>query len=281
MRESRVTLTKCLAVRRSGVVPTLYWWTLPLPVHRLVELYPDALTGARALVWPSHAVTRAADLHPRVLPGDVALVADPGALLAARDQGRVAPCTIALFPAGIADTELEKRAAGMRDGFENLPFTIALRPEGDGRARHHYCFRVPGKVIAALEFLALERGFGGNAGQVEMALLQGLNLRPAQSTALQLRLLDGRALLGGISAGGRRRITYLESGKGFTGVDENLPFRRALEARLREAWRRFPVGVVMFAGLPFFIAAFWIARAAGRPGASATAASPPGSAASR
>lgn len=270
-----VVLTKDLAVRRSDVVPTLYWWTLPLPVQRLPALYADALAGARALVVPAAALGGSTAVAARVLPGGVALVADCAALLLARDQGRVGPCTIAFFPPGTPDTVLEARAPEMHAGFEKLPFTIALRPERDGRARHHYCFRVPGKVIAALEVLALQREFGGNHGQVEMALLQGLQLRPGQSVPLQLVLQHGQAALCGTSSGGRRRVTHLESGKGYTGVYDEVTFPEALRRRAREGWRRFPVGVVMFAGLPFFIAVFWIARWAGRSGARATAAPAP------
>lgn len=271
MQEPSVTLTKSLAVRRSDRAPSLYWWTLPLPVQHLARLYADSLAGARALVWPAQAVAAAPEVPARPM-GEAAIVEAGAALLVARDQGRVAPCTIAFFPAGIGDVELARHAAGSPAELERLPFTIALRPEGDGRARHQFCFRVPGKVLSALEYLALERGFGGNAGQVEMALLQGLQLRPGQSAALQLVLSGGKAALCGAAAGGRRRITYLVSGTGYTGTYEEIPFRAALRARLREAWRRFPVGVVMFVGLPFFIAAFWIARWAGRPGARATAA---------
>jgi hypothetical protein len=202
-------------------------------------------------------------------------------LLTARDQGRVAPCTVAVFPPSTTDADFENHAVAMRDGFEKLPFTIALRPEGDGRARHHYCFRVPGKVVTALEHLALERGFGGNPAQVEAALLQGLQLRPGQRLELQFVLRDGKATLCGTSSAGRRCVTYLESGKGYTGTCEAMPFGTALQERTREAWRRFPVGVVLFAGLPLFIAAFWIGRWAGRPGARATAAvAPPESASS-
>ena len=281
MPDPAVVLTKFVAVRRSPVVPALHWWTLPLPVQRLAGLYADLIAGAGALVSPGQAVGAGAQVAARLLPGDVALVADGAALLTARDQGRVAPCTIAFFPPGMSDADLETHAAAMRDALETLPFTIALQPEGDGRARHHYCFRVPGKVVLALEHLALERGFGSHPEQVEKALVQGLQLRPGQRLELQLVLRDGKASLGGASSTGRQSVKYLESGKGYTGSSAALPFGTALRDHTREAWRRFPVGVVMLAGLPVFIAAFWIGRWAGRPGARATAAvTPPGSVAS-
>jgi hypothetical protein len=180
------------------------------------------------------------------------------------------PCTIAFFPPTTSDEDLERRCGEMHHALEKLPFTLALRPDGDGRARHHFCFRVPGKVIAVLEHLALGRGFGGNPGQVEMAFLQGIQLRPGHRADLQILLQSGTAALVRDQDGGRRRVTFLESGKGYTGVYEEVPLRDALRARVREGWRRFPVGIVMFVGLPFFIASFWVARWLGRPGARAT-----------
>jgi hypothetical protein len=253
-------LTKFVGVRRSDRVPTLYWWSLPLGLDRVARLYADQLPGARAVVQPAAALGSAADaLGSRPLAGDAALVADVAQLLRARAEGGVAPCTIAVFPPTTSDAELERRAAEVATDLERLPFTIALRPEGDGRARHRFCFRVPGKVIVALEHLALDRGFGGNPGQVEMALLQGIALRPKHAAHLQLVMSRGGATLVGRDASGRRRVTLLESGRGYVGVYDDMSLADALRERIREAWRRFPVGVVMFAGLPVFIAAFWIA----------------------
>jgi hypothetical protein len=265
------TLTKSLKVRRSNDVPTLYWWTLPAPLRWLASLDPGALAGARALVFPAAALGTARE-GVRLVGAGVALVTDVAALLAARDDGAVAPCTIAIFPPTTTDADLERRAHEMSRGLERLPFTIALQPDGDGRARHHFCLRVPGKVLGVVEELALGRGFGGNAGQVEMALLTGLRLRPGRSIALELVMQDGRASLQATDPSGRRRITFLESGKGYTGVYENLAMADAVRLRAREAWRRFPVGVVMFVGLPLFIATFWMARLLGRSGAKAATA---------
>jgi hypothetical protein len=118
---------------------------------------------------------------------------------------------------------------------------------------------VPGRAIAAQEELALGRRFGAAPGQLEMALLQGLALQPGGSTRLRLVLQDGSARLVRDEAGARRRLTLLHAGQGYTGVREEVSLSAALRARCREDWRRFPVGVVMFAGLPFFIAAFWLA----------------------
>jgi hypothetical protein len=83
---------------------------------------------------------------------------------------------------------------------------------------------------------------------------------------LRLEMRDGGATLCGPSAGGRQRVQYLEAGKGYTGVYEELSLRDAVGERWREAWRRFPIGVVMFVGLPFFIAAFWARALVTRPG---------------
>jgi hypothetical protein len=258
-------LQKFVVVRRSDEVPTLYWWTLPVGPRAIAALYADALQQARAVVHPASALAGLeAELRADPWPGGTARVREVGALLAARDQGRVGPCTIAFFPPTVRDDDLERRVAQLRSELERLPFTIAMVPEGDGRARHHYCFRVPGKVIQALEHLALGRGFGGNSGQVEMALLQGLGLRPNHAAPLRLVLQGGGAALVGLDGSGRRRVTYLESGKGYTGVYDELSMREAIGERLRESWRRFPIGVVMFVGLPFFIAAFWIGSLAQR-----------------
>lgn len=265
-------LQKFVSVRRSDAVPTLYWWSLPVGPRAIATLYADALEHARAVVSPAAALRGLEDeLGATPWPGDTACVSEALALLAARDAGRVGPCTIAFFPPTVRDDELERRVARLQSELERLPFTIAMVPEGDGRARHRYCFRVPGKVIQALEHLALGRGFGGNSGQVEMALLQGLGLRPSHAAALRLVMRGGTAALVGIDGAGRRRVTYLESGKGYTGVYEELSMRDAIGERVRESWRRFPIGVVMFVGLPFFIAAFWIGNlvqrgAAGRSG---------------
>jgi hypothetical protein len=257
-------LTKFVSVQRSDRAPTLYWWSLPLGLADVARLFADQLPGARAVVHPASALGAAAvDLHARDLPGGAALVPDVAALLVARDAGRVRPCTIAVFPPTTRDEDLQTRA-DWAAALERLPFTIAIQPDGDGRARHRFCLRVPGKVIAAIEHLAHERRFGGNPGQVEMALLQGLALRPKHTAQLQLVLRDGAATLVRIDASGRRRVTLLESGKGYTGATSVMPLSEALRERAREARRRFPVGVVMFIGLPFFIASFWIASWARR-----------------
>lgn len=262
------SLTKQVSVQRSNRVPTLYWWSLPLRLRDAATLFSGGLATARAVVHPASALgNEAAALGAQLWPGDTARVTDVGALLEARDEGRVAPCTIAIFPATVRDDELEPRMTRFHDDLERLGFTIAIVPDGDGRARHHFCFRVPGQVIVALEHLAHGRGFGGNPGQVEMALLSGLQLRPKHQASLRLVLQNGGTMLLGEGAGGRRRITYLESSKGYTGVFEDLSLREFAGERAREAWRRFPVGVVMFIGLPFFIATFWIHSLMTRRGA--------------
>ena len=252
-------MQKFVSVRRSNRLPTLYWWSLPLAPRTVATLFADALENARAVVHPASALAGfEQELGVRPWLGGTARVERVGALLAARDDARLGPCTIAIFPPTARDEDLERRVARFEEELERLPFTIAMVPDGDGRARHHFCFRVPGKVIAALEHLALDRGFGGNSGQVEMALLQGLALRPNQVAALRLVMQGGGASLVGIDASGRRRVVHLESGKGYAGVLETLSMRDALGERIREGWRRFPIGVVMFVGLPFFIATFWI-----------------------
>lgn len=250
------TLHKFLSVQRSNRVPTLYWWTLPLSPRDVATLYADSLVEARAVVHPASALGGAVSSTP--WPGGTARVADVPALLEARHEGRVGPCTIAIFPPTVRAADLERRLDRFPDELERLGFTIAMIPEGDGRAQHRFCFRVPGKVIRALEHLALGRAFGGNPGQVEMALLQGLALRPNHSAPLRLVMQDGSATLVGRTADGRKRVHYLESGKGYTGQYEILSMRDAVHERWKEGWRRFPVGVVMFIGLPFFIGAFWL-----------------------
>jgi hypothetical protein len=253
------SLVKHVSVQRSNRVPTLYWWSLPLRLRDAAALFADGLGGARAVVHPASALrAEGAALGARPAPGGAAWVSEVAALLEGRDDGRIDPCTIAIFPPTIRDHEIEPRLQPFHAELERLGFTIAVVPEAEGRARHRFCFRVPGKVIVALEHLAHGRGFGGNPGQVEMALLGGLQLRPKHSAHLQLVLEGGEVQLVGSGGGGRQRITYLESNKGYTGVYEERSWQAAAGERAREAWRRFPVGVVMFIGLPFFIAAFWL-----------------------
>ncbi len=253
-------LVKFIRVRRSNRVPTAYWWSLPLGLPRFGALYAEALAGARMLVRPASALgDHARELGAEPSAGGAASLHDVPRFLALRGEGRVGPCTAALFPATVSEAEIAARSFDRRTELERLPFTIAIVPCGDGRARHEYCFRVPGKVIAALEDLALGRRFGGDPGRLEMAMLHGLGLRPGQSAELRLEMESGGACLVRIEAGGRRRLTLLQSGKGYTGTRESLSLGAALRERWRESWRRFPVGVVMFVGLPLFIATFWIA----------------------
>jgi hypothetical protein len=248
-----------MAVRRSNRVPTLYWWSLPLGPRDAGTVWRAELAGARAVVHPASALDSwRAGAAVRDWPGDTALVGDIAGLLAAREEGRVGACTMAFFPPTARDADLEPRMARFDADLERLPFTIAMRPDGDGPARHHYGLRVPGKIIAGLEHLALGRSFGGSPGQVEMALLQGLALRPGRAARLRLVMQGGGAVLLGIERGGRRRIQYLEAGKGYTGIATDLALGEALGERWREAVRRFPVGVVVLTGLPLFIAAFWL-----------------------
>ena len=266
-------LTKFVAVERSSRVPALYWWTLPLPLRVLAAVNAEALAATRAVVYPGAAIGAAtAEVGAETGPNGTALVANVQALFEASDAGRIGPCTIAVFPAAFRGPGLEALAARLPSDLETLPFAIALRADGDGRARHHFCFRVPGKVIAALEHLALGRSFGGNPAAVEMALLQGLRLRAKQRSRLRLVMHAGEAALVGQDSSGRNRITYLETGKGYTGIYEPVRLADALGDRAREAWRRFPIGVALFIGLPFFIATFWIATLMGRSGAQATSA---------
>lgn len=264
-----IALQKSVAVRRSNRVPTLYWWSLPLGPRDAGAVWADALAGARAVVHPAAALGSWREgAAVRDWPGDTALVGDVAGLLAAREDGRVGPCTMAFFPPTARDADLEPRMARFASELERLPFTIALIADGASPARHHYGLRVPGKVIAGLEHLVLGRTFGGNPGQVEMALLQGLALRPGHAAQLRLVMQGGGAALVGIDRAGRRRVQYLDAGKGYTGISEDLSLGEALGERWREAVRRFPVGVVMVAGLPLFLAAFWIGSLLSRRGPS-------------
>lgn len=239
-----VTCTKFIAVQRSDRAPTLHWWSLPMPLAALATIAPDQLAGAYAVVH-SHA--------------GVAVVEDLAALFAACDNGRMTECTIAVFPAAITQAQLRPRLANFVADLEHLPFTIAIRPDGGGRGRSRFCFRVPGKVIAAIEHIALGRGFGGNQGQVEMAFLQGLALRPKQRADLRLVLHEGGAKVEQDFARGHRQVIWLASGRGFVCERTEIAWPDVIRSRFREDARRFPVGRVMFVGLPFFIATFWIA----------------------
>ncbi|MFQ5599237.1 MAG: hypothetical protein ACE5G2_01645 [Candidatus Krumholzibacteriia bacterium] len=263
----RGTIRKTLWVRRSDRTPMLYWWSLPLSLRTFASLYEESLRTSRALVRPAVAVAGCApEIGARPVEGNAMLVSDVTALLEARDDGRAGACSIIIFPATHPEEALERSAHQLQEGLERLGFTMAIVPEDDGRIRHQFCFRVPGKVLEAIEHLAHGRRFGGNLGRVEMALLQGLLLRPKQVARLRLVMENGGASLVGIDRAGRRRIHYLESGKGYTGTYEEMTLREAVGARARESWRRFPIGVVMFAGLPFFIGAFWAKNILSRRG---------------
>lgn len=259
------SIRKILWVRRSDATPTLYWWSLPLSLRAYATTFAADLAATRALVFPHSALAaRAVPLGAEFLSDHVALVAKVGELLHERDEGRIGACSMVFFPASRDANELRSAAGVLPAALERLGFTLAIVPHGDGGMQHRFAFRVPGKVLAAIEALALERRFGGNPGQVEMAFLQGLNLRPGHRARLALVLENGAASVQGVDRGGRRRLRYLESGKGYTGTFEEMTLRAAVVERLREAWRRFPIGVIMFLGLPLFIAAFWAQHALAR-----------------
>jgi hypothetical protein len=250
-------IEKSVWVRRSDLAPMLYWWSMPLSPGGFAQVFAETLASATALVHPIGALERCAgQLRADPLAGAVARVDDVPALLKALHQERASACTVAIFPSSSRDAELEEAARVLPKDLERLGFTMAMVPGGEAGARFRFCFRVPGKVLEAVEALALGRRFGGNLGQVEMALLQGLGLRPNQVARLRLVLEGGGAALRGIDRAGRRRVHYLESGKGYTGTYEEMTLREAVGERVRESWRRFPISFVMFAGLPFFIAAF-------------------------
>lgn len=255
-------MAKAIRVRRSDRTPTLYWWSLPLPLRDFQRLYAPVLAGARALV---HPVTALAQTQHLVVGtnGAVAFVDDVTGLLLARHEGLVRACCMAFFPPSRTTADLERFAVRMGSELELTGFTMALRAESDAPSRHEFCFRVPGKILEALQLLAAGRPLGENLGQVEMALLQGLALRPKQDRQLELVSLSGAAELVGLQDGWRR-VQYLHSARGYTGVYEDLGFGQAIRGRVREAWRRFPIGVVMFAGLPFFIGAVWAKNAVSR-----------------
>jgi hypothetical protein len=257
-------------------MPTLYWWSLPLSLQAFAEAFQDEIESTQALVFPSAALASSqSELQPQELDGKVALVRNVPALLRARDGGQAGECSIAMFPVNHRLEDLRRVAASLPQDLERQGFTLAIVPPGDGGMRHRFAFRVPGKVLQAIETLALGRRFGGNLGQVEMAFLQGLALPPNHKTRLDLLLENGGASVQGVDRAGRRRVYYLESQKGYTGTWEELTLREALGERVRESWRRFPVGVVMFAGLPFFIGAFWAHHALSRRSHNASSSSGP------
>jgi hypothetical protein len=171
---------------------------------------------------------------------------------------------MAFFPPTARDSDLERRAAHFHEELERLPFTIAMQSDGPSPGRHRFCFRVPGKGHRRTRGARLAARLWWQRGPGRDGALARLGLRPNHVAHLKLVLQDGRAALIGIDQGGRRRIQYLESDKGYTGVYEDLSLADAVGERVREAWRRFPIGVVMFVGLPFFIAAFWIGSLTGK-----------------
>ena len=109
------SIRKRLWVRRSNTLPNLYWWSLPLSLQAFADAFPEEITSARALVFPSQALTQCRDeLQPEALSSQVSLVQDAAALLRARDQGRAGECSILLFPASRTAQDLQRAAEALR-----------------------------------------------------------------------------------------------------------------------------------------------------------------------
>lgn len=255
-----VALDKHVGVCRSSSVPALYWWNLPLAMPRLLTLAAEALPGGRLVIHPAPALgAHAAAIGARGWPGETAVVRDVQRFLALCADGDIPPVTAAFFSAAAGEVELARYCSRIPAELEQLPFTVALRPDGDGRARYEGCFRAPGRALAALEEVALGRRFGADPAQQEAELLAALALQPGRAASLRLVLQQGGVRLLREQAGGLRQWILLESGSGEAAIRREPSLAEAVRRRVRESWRRFPVGVVMFAGLPFFIAAFWLA----------------------
>lgn len=276
--QAAVRLQKSLSVRRSDEDPARLWWSLPLSLRQFRRCFAAELQHADALVRPPAAVdsvdavilsvaqdegaqpaaSRTADsssggatsvqlaperLHRRVVPEGTLCFRDVPALLELVDQGRVAPCRIRVHPDGAAEAR----------------FHIDI-PEADS-ARAQFLFEQPGDAVRALESLALGRRFGNAAANLETSLCRCLESAPEGELALRLVLEHGAARLESTSSDGRRRTCHLHSVEGRSGEVDVRSRWDVWRETSREWRRRFPVNVILFAGLPLFIAFFRVGGA--------------------
>jgi len=261
---------KSLSVRRDGVAG-LVWWSLPLSLRQFCRCFAAELRTAEALVEPTHAVdvvdatllrvgsdeedvpfldgsvdergvvaTRvSAPTRPMraQVPSSTLVFADARGLLELADQGRVGPCRITLR---------------QPDGDDVLSLEIPAQAHD----RVQFCFLRPGDALRAVESLALGRRFGTDAEALERVLLD--TVMPADGTAHRLHLVleAGTARLESRSTDERTRTIHLHSEGGESGECETRDRWQVLQERWSEQRRRFPVNVILFAGLPLFIGFF-------------------------
>ena len=265
--QAAVRLQKTLSVRRSTTDVERHWWSLPFSLKQFSQVFHADLRAAEAIISPGNALD-AVDAALLALAEDqpdssggvavevqvsvglmqskqrspsVLRLADVAALLDLADSGRVAPCRITIE----------------RQGGSPL-FTIQV-PERHAE-QLQYCFHRRGDAVRALASLTLGRGLGTDPVGAESDLLRHEDFADAARHSLQLVLEKGGARLEGLEDGGRRRVCYLESGRGYQGSSEVRSRWQVWRESWREDCRRFPVKVILFAGLPVFIGMF---RAAG------------------
>jgi hypothetical protein len=262
--QAAVRLQKTLSVRRCQEAASLLWWSQPLSLTQFSQVFRNDLRGAEATVLPADALD-AVDAALLAVGDD--LVSEPSgsgavgvqvatnllqrrhdapatlrltniaALMSRADAGRLAPCQVTIEPQ------------------PGRPFCTMQIPQHNA-AQVQFRFHRHGDAVRALASLTLGRGFGGDPVAAEQALLQHKDFANGTSRELQLILENGAARLEAFEDGGRRRVCYLQSGRGYCGDSERRSRWQVWRAAWNEERRRFPVKVVLFAGLPVFIAIF-------------------------
>ena len=258
-----VRLQKKLTVRRCAEDPRLHWWSLPLSLRQFSQVFRADFRGAEAKVLPANALdavdaallavgdeppepsggvavgvqVAAGLMHAKHRSPNTLRLGDVAALLDLADSGQVAPCLITI----------EKQP-----GVSLFDLQV---PELHS-AQLQFRFHRQGDAVRALESLTLGRGFGADPVGAERALLSHADFTSGSQHNLRLVLENGEARLDSIGDGGRLRVCYLESGRGYSGSSESRSRWQAWRESWKEERRRFPVKVVLFAGLPVFIGIF-------------------------
>ena len=261
-QQAAVRLQKHLSVWRCGSEPDLHWWSLPFSLKQFARVFAADLRGAQASVVPADALdavdaallavsdelpepsggavgVQVAPELRQATPGkaDTLRLGDVSALLGLADGGRVSPCRITI-----------EQQIGTTLCTIQVPELLAEQPQ--------YRFHRSGDALRVIETLTLGRRFGADPVRTEQDLLRHGDFSNGTKRSLHLVLEKGEARLEAVQDGGRRHTCYLESGRGYRGSSEIRSRWQVWRESWKEERRRFPVKVVLFAGLPVFIGIF-------------------------